>query len=71
MDIQKRIRLEQVGVRIDPAIRKKVKQLANKNKVTESDIYRTIIDSFFSKNVSVLETNSKQIEYKEVESNGC
>jgi hypothetical protein len=65
MDIQKRIRLEQVGVRIDPAIRKMVKELAQKYDVRESDIYRSIISSFFAQNVAIFETVCKQDEYKE------
>jgi replication initiation and membrane attachment protein DnaB len=65
MDIQKRIRLEQVGVRIDPATRKMVKELAEKYDVRESDIYRSIISSFFAQNVAIFDTICKQDEYNE------
>lgn len=56
MDITKRARLEQVGVRIDPTKRKLVKELAKEKGVSESDIYRAIIDSFFTNNVNKLDT---------------
>lgn len=60
MEIKKRVRLEQIGVRITPETRDKVKSLAKEKGVRESDIYRSIIDSFFAPIVSKTETNSLQ-----------
>lgn len=52
MTIAKRERLVHIGVRIPPSIREKVEDIARTQKVKPSDVYRTIIGSFFEPTVN-------------------
>ena len=56
MNIAKRQRLVHIGVRIPPAIREKVEDIARRENVKPSDVYRTIIGSFFEPTVNKTET---------------
>jgi hypothetical protein len=60
MTIEKRVPLVQVGVRIDPSVRQLARALAREQGVRESDVYRSIIGSFFAKNVNKTDTSCNQ-----------
>ena len=56
MNIKRRERMERIAFRLPPEIIRKAKALASKNRVKYSDVYRTIIVSFFEKPVNKTET---------------
>jgi hypothetical protein len=56
MTIKKREPMKRIAVRLPPDIVDRAKSVANLSGATESDVYRSIIVSFFEKNVNKKET---------------
>ena len=56
MTIKKREPMKRIAVRLPPGIIDRAKSVAIHSGATESDVYRSIIVSFFEKNVNKKET---------------
>lgn len=65
MTIEKREAMAHIAVRLPPDVVRQVKNLARKKRCTPSDVYRTIIASFFENPVNKTETDLKTERSKE------
>jgi predicted DNA-binding protein len=59
MVITKRERMKRVAVRLPPAVVERAKAIARENNSTDSDVYRSIIVSFFNETVNKMETSNE------------